>query len=168
METLNQNDVLTILAEAQKLLFRGTHWSPNFLATKQGEECSPWDPQADAWSSFGAIEKILGSTDRMRYLSQVVGELEAVAKEPLLTFDANHLHEEVIGLFNDTAYRLAKTVEMIVLTPFFDVSDEEEVDNMLFVKQADLDEMDAYAEEMRKRRAEIREEEHRLMCYDRD
>ena len=51
--------VLDVLAEAQKLIFLEKNWSKFCAATKSGHQSAPWDLHADAWSIFGAIEKVL-------------------------------------------------------------------------------------------------------------
>lgn len=172
MEPLTPNQVLDILAEAMMLLFKEEHWSKNCCATSQGTECPPWDLHADAWSSFGAIEKtILNSETGLSHLTQVVLELEQDAQEPLLPFDSKHTHEEVIGLFYTTMRRISAGLNLVMMTPAFMAEAKDWPTDefpVMFIEQAALDAMDQAEEEHKKRREEAYAEERRLMRYDRE
>lgn len=97
---------LDFLADALRLIFFEKHWSKVHAATKAGVECLPWDLEADAWSAFGAVERVLSNKEQFRYLVEVAGELELDAGGSLPAFDSAHSHDEVIGLFYKSLQRL--------------------------------------------------------------
>lgn len=163
---ISADSKLDILAEALRLIFFEKHWSKNVSASKAGVECSPWDLQADAWSAFGSIERVLSNKEQFRHLVEVAGELELDAGESLPAFDSTHSHEEVLTLFYKTLQRLGDLAGYNMWYPWFppNMTEEDftEYDSvvMFFCKQDDEEfERESKAQEERMDEARRLEDE---------
>lgn len=132
---------LEILAEAQRLIFFEKAWSKNCAATKAGEMCPPWDLHADAWSLFGAIEKVLTDRNEYRHLLDIAAIICQNINEPLLAFDSNHSHDEVIELLYLVMGKIAESNGLNMYRPCFTLdSDDVQDDGFVMFVPKEFDE----------------------------
>lgn len=163
---ISADNKLDILAEALRLIFFEKHWSKIHTATKAGIECLPWDLEADAWSAFGAVERVLSNKEQFRYLVEVAGELELDAGRSLPAFDSAHSHEEVVDLFYKTLQRLGDLAGYNMwypwLPPNMKEEDFTEEDQVVYFFSKEFDEefdKENEAQKERMKEAQRREDE---------
>lgn len=158
---INAESKLDILVEVLKLIFFKKHWSKDCSATKARVPCPPWDLQADAWSVFGAIEKVLSNKEQFRHLVEVAGEVELDAGSSLLAFDSTHSHEEVLELLYKTLQRLGDLTGYNMYYPLLPtfITEEEFIANdesvVYFFGKLDDEEFEKASEAERERREEF-------------
>ena len=113
--------ILDILADAQKLIFFEKNWSKNCTATFHGgQQCPAWDLKADAWSAWGALEKVLVDRNEMPMFNGIISLLEQNTSEGILNFDYHHSHEDVIQLFYFVMGDIAEQLDYNMYTPAFE------------------------------------------------
>lgn len=162
--------VLDVLAEAQKLIFLEKNWSKFCAATKSGHQSAPWDLHADAWSIFGAIEKVLLDKKRYNFLLTIASKVEVFTDEPLLKYDLTHSHKEVMELFYRAMQPIAEELNLNMYSPLFASNEdlgEDEYPVFFILKDLDkaLDEEDDRLEVIREER---RRQDHLDLQYSRD
>ncbi len=98
--------IRSVLLEALDLIRLESNWSKDCCASRDGEQCAPWDLHANRWSCFGAIEKVLIDRDMYRHLLSVVSPLEEGSPTPLLHLDYKTSHGEVVALLANVIDKL--------------------------------------------------------------
>lgn len=157
---------LEILPEVLRLIRNPKNWSKDCTATKAGEMCPPWDLHADAWSLFGAIEKVLIDKDQYGHLLLIANELVIDAKENILTFNHISTHETVIELLFTTMNRLAESIGWNMYRQLFTEPGDSDVDFVFFISKEDDAAIDREAEEYDARmKSHYEEERNWILSY---
>lgn len=157
---------LEILPEVLKLIHNPKNWSKDCTATKAGEMCPPWDLHADAWSLFGAVEKVLIDKQQYGHLLLIVNELVIDAKENILKFNFISTHEAVIELLFTTMNRLAESIGWNMYRQLFTEPGDSNEDLVFFMSKEDDAAMDRAAEEQKeKMNAYLEEERSWILSY---
>ena len=157
--------ILDILADAQKLIFFEKNWSKNCTATSVGQQCPAWDIHADAWSIWGAIEKILVDRNQMPMLNEIILLLEGNITGSILNFDYHHSHEDVIQLFYFAMGDIAEKLGYNMYAPLLKPDSSSEDYPVMFIPK-EFDEMNESEWATEKARQEARKaEDHEFIWW---
>lgn len=112
---MNPRYMQNILVYARRLIFDSKNWSNLYCGSYNGNQCASWDVRANAWNSYGAIEKILLDHDSYtdEDMNAVVSALESHIDEKLFHYDYKHTHEEIMIMFDKTIEGIQDDLSMM-------------------------------------------------------